>query len=148
MPGIALPHPWPFLVLPDGFQPAPPDRAEILLTAAPDAASQIEAARVFVSGPGARLIIFRLPGRERADWPTTEARAALVAFLRWAALDWAPRGVRTAAISLADCAAPGSPAPNQAPAAPATAADLARVLALLWRVPSLTGQVFRLGPGA
>jgi NAD(P)-dependent dehydrogenase (short-subunit alcohol dehydrogenase family) len=57
--------------------------------------------------------------------------ALLWAFTRHAALAWAPRRIRVNAIGL--------------DATPAAHADLAATILAMWRFPSMTGQLIRLG---
>ena len=78
--------------------------------------------------------------------------AALWAFTQGAALAWAPRGIRVNAIGLATSpAGPFEPqeqagrAAGDAPASPASMADVARTLGLMVACPSITGQIVRLG---
>jgi NAD(P)-dependent dehydrogenase (short-subunit alcohol dehydrogenase family) len=80
------------------------------------------------------------------------AAAALWAFTRQAALDWAPRRIRVNAIGLG--CSPAGPfettgaafgAAASVPAKPASLADIARTLRTMAGLPSMTGQIIRLG---
>ncbi len=80
------------------------------------------------------------------------ANAALWAFTRQAALEWAPRGIRVNAIGLGtDLAGPFEPseqagrAIGAAPAAGATLDDIAQTIRAIASWPSMTGQIIRLG---
>jgi NAD(P)-dependent dehydrogenase (short-subunit alcohol dehydrogenase family) len=80
------------------------------------------------------------------------ANAALWAFTRQAALEWAPRGIRVNAIGLGtDLAGPFEPseqagrATGAAPCAAATLADIAQTIRAIASWPSMTGQIIRLG---
>jgi len=121
-------------------------RGRILVTAGD---AQIPAAENFM-GPG--LIVLTLPPAQPDSWQAARQAAELWAFTRFAALRWAPRGVRVNAISLGRAALlPDQPAPpaahpgTHAPAAPATPDDVAATIALLWSAKSITGQLVRLG---
>lgn len=76
-------------------------------------------------------------------WPERARLALLRAHMRHAALEWAPRRLRCNAIALGVPPPAGLVAGGVA-AAPATAADIARVGLALLRWPSITGQTIRL----
>lgn len=75
------------------------------------------------------------------DWKTARDATVLWAHVRHAALAWAPRRLRINAIGIGI-----NPAQlSHAPAAPATQADIAATVLAMWQLPSMTGQVIRLG---
>ncbi len=85
-------------------------------------------------------------------WRSHAACAALWAFTREAALSWAPRRVRFNAIGLGT--APFSPWEDSSqasrpaftmPAQAATTADIVRTVLAIVGLPSMTGQIIRLG---
>jgi NAD(P)-dependent dehydrogenase (short-subunit alcohol dehydrogenase family) len=101
---------------------------------------QLDAARViarsteFALGVRAGLVITLLrpapPGL--AAWHVHEANAALWAFTRQAALEWAARGIRVNAIGLGEGAEDD---------------DVARTVLAIRAWASMTGQIVRLGGG-
>jgi hypothetical protein len=84
-----------------------------------------------------------------ADWPAARRFACLSAFTRQAARDWAPRGIRVNTVGIGIPGPAGwnaaDPLSGTVPAEPATPADLARVVMAILNLPSMTGQLIRLG---
>jgi len=138
-----------------GLTPAPPPAATLLINFTPDAEAAIASGRNFADAipPGQEaLVVNILHGHLPDDWPGARAAASLFAFTRHAALAWAPRRIRVNAIGLGvSPALPDQPpdtaarAASPAPAAPATASDIAATILAMWRFPSMTGQLIRLG---
>ena len=84
---------------------------------------------------GQETLIITLLHRKRAgleDWQARATAAALASFTRDAALTWGPRHIRVNAIET------GSGVPL---------ADLVATMALMAELPSMTGQLVRLGVG-
>ncbi len=109
-----------------------------LIAAGPDPAAIIAACHAFAAGrpPGTESLIVILlheaaPGL--ANLATHTAWASLQAFTRHAALDWAARRIRLAAVTLA-----GSVPPE----------DVARTITFIAANPSITGQVIALKSGS
>ena len=70
-------------------------------------------------------------------------------FIRQAALDWAPRRIRINAVAGgADPLLPHQPAraASHTDPLPIPTADIAATIRLMWNLPSMTGQLIRLGP--
>jgi NAD(P)-dependent dehydrogenase (short-subunit alcohol dehydrogenase family) len=70
------------------------------------------------------------------------------AFIRQAALDWAPRRIRINAVGVGtDPLLPRQPAraANHTDLQPIPTADIAATIRLMWNLPSMTGQLIRLG---
>jgi NAD(P)-dependent dehydrogenase (short-subunit alcohol dehydrogenase family) len=122
--------------------------------ATPDGAAIIARSTAFAEGRPASLIVTLIraaaPGLE--EFSQHEAAAILWAFTRQAALAWAPRRIRVNAVGIG--AAPFGPfeADDQAgrAAAPCRAeaaglADIAATLCAIADLPSMTGQIIRLG---
>jgi hypothetical protein len=133
--------------------PAPP--AAVFITANTDPDRAIANAHAFADAvpPGQEaLVVHILPPQGPSDWLATRAAAVLWAFTRHTALAWAPRRIRMNAIALGTVP-PGPALPAEsaaraagpAPAAPATPGDIAATVLTLWRLPSMTGQLIRLG---
>ncbi len=106
------------------------------------------------ASPGEALLITILyaaaPGL--AMFSRHAANAALWAFTRQAALEWAPRRIRVNAIGLGASPADPDGAQEQSgraaadmPAEPASAEDIARTIRAMAAWPSMTGQLVRLG---
>ncbi len=94
--------------------------------------------------PGGAVVTLLRAG---AGWEDARRVSTLATFTRHAALAWAPKGLRFNAIVL------GVPGPvgwnacgddGAVAAAPATAADIARVGMAMLRLRSMTGQIVRL----
>ncbi len=129
--------------------------ATLLINFTPDADAAIASSQDFADAvsPGQEaLVVNILPAHAADDWPGARAAAALFAFTRHAALAWAPRRIRVNALglgvtpTLADQPAESAAqAAGPAPAAPATTADIAATILAMWRFPSMTGQLIRLG---
>lgn len=128
---------------------APPDAAAIILRCQGFAASQPTSNDV-----ADRLIVTILtappPGLDHMGHHA--ANAALWAFTRQAALEWAPRRIRVNAIGLGtDLAGPFEPseqagrATGAAPGAAASLDDIAQTIRAIASWPSMTGQIIRLG---
>jgi hypothetical protein len=77
------------------------------------------------------LVVNILRAHAPDDWAGARTVALLWAFTRHAALAWAPRRIRVNAIGL--------------DASHAARADLAATILAVWRFPSMTGQLIRLG---
>ena len=132
---------------------APP--AALLVNLGGDAAASIAAAERFAEAAADgedSLVVSILRPHARDDWPATRDEAELWAFTRYAALAWAPRGIRVNAVGLGVSPVLASQpveasgqAAGPAPAAPATQADIAATILAMWRFPSMTGQLIRLG---
>jgi NAD(P)-dependent dehydrogenase (short-subunit alcohol dehydrogenase family) len=131
---------------------APP--AALLVNALADADAAIVAATEFADGlaPAQQAVVVTiLQAHAQGDWPAARAAAMQWAFMRHAALAWAPRGIRVNAIGLGvSPTLPDQPieesgrAAGPAPATAATPDDLAATIVAIWRFPSLTGQLIRL----
>lgn len=129
--------------------------AEILINLAADPGAAIASAKKFadaVAPDQEALVVNILHASSPADWQGARAASILWAFTRHAALLWAPRRIRVNAIGLATSPTlPTQPAEasglaaGPAPAAPAAAADIASTILAMWRLPSMTGQLMRLG---
>jgi hypothetical protein len=121
---------------------APP--ADVLVTTQTDADAAIASAETFAAllpdGQEA-LVVHLLHGGKTNDWETMRAATVLLAHVRHAALVWAPRRLRINAVDIGINRAQVS----QAPALPATQADIAATILAMWQLPSMTGQVVRLG---
>lgn len=118
--------------------------ADVLVTTQTDADAAIASAETFAAslqhGQEA-LVVHVLLGGARNDWETMRAATVLWAHVRHAALAWAPRHLRINAIGVGI-----NPAQlNQAPAVRATQADIAATVLAMWQLPSMTGQIIRLG---
>ncbi len=135
---------------------APGQPANLLINLIQDAQAAIDAASRFAAWEAApasdRLVVTIIPPSNPADWEGTRQAALLWAFTRHAALAWAPRRIRVNAIGLGT--APRLPSQPQehaahaasgSPADPATPADVANTILAMWRWPSMTGQLIRLG---
>lgn len=122
--------------------------------AVPNGAAIIARSMAFAEGTPASLIVTLInaapPGLR--DFAQHEAAATLWAFTRQAALEWAPKGIRVNAVGLG--AAPFGPfeaddqsgrAAAACPAAAATHADIAGAIRAIAEMPSMTGQIIRLG---
>ena len=138
-----------------GALAASPYEVRLLVNAdpVPDSAAIIARCQKFAEqGPG--LIVTLLPSAPPglSDFALHAAVATLWAFTRQAALEWAPRKIRVNAIGLGAAPFGPSEAPDQAgrgaaemPALPATLADIARTIRAIADLPSMTGQLIRLG---
>ncbi len=125
---------------------------------APDDAAIIPRCEKFAASlPGGTdgVIITLLPHAPPglADFARHRAAAVLWAFTRQAALAWAPRRIRVNAIGLG-CAPfgpfepddqAGRAATDPMPAPPASLADIAATVRAIMNLPSMTGQIVRLG---
>jgi NAD(P)-dependent dehydrogenase (short-subunit alcohol dehydrogenase family) len=121
----------------------------------PDSAAIIARTTAFAAEAAGALIVTLLPKAPPGlqHFALHQAAATLWAFTRQAALDWAPRKIRVNAIGLGT--APFGPfeADDQAGRAAAdihaTArhdpADIARTIRAIAELPSMTGQLIRLG---
>jgi NAD(P)-dependent dehydrogenase (short-subunit alcohol dehydrogenase family) len=122
--------------------------------AVPDGATIIARSTAFAAGSADSLIVTLLraarPGLQ--DFPCHAAAAILWAFTRQAALEWAPQRIRVNAVGLG--VAPFGPyeADDQAgraaatcPAAAASLDDIAETIRAMVEMPSMTGQIIRLG---
>jgi hypothetical protein len=118
--------------------------ADVLITTPNGADAAIASAESFAASlPEGReaLVVHVLRASETNDWESTRAAAVLWAHVRHAALAWAPRRLRINAIGIGI-----NPAQlSQAPAAPATLVDIAGTIMAMWQLPSMTGQIIRLG---
>ncbi len=138
-----------------GFSPVPSPPAGLLISCAGDADAGIASARAFaeaVPPDQEALIVNILPAYARGDWGGARRAALLWAFTRHAALEWAPRRIRVNALGLGVFPALPDQLPEEAgraagaaPAAPATPEDVAATILAMWRFPSMTGQLIRLG---
>jgi NAD(P)-dependent dehydrogenase (short-subunit alcohol dehydrogenase family) len=127
----------------------------LLVQCPEDAEAAIATCEAFAAGlPAGReaAIVTILQAHAPDDWPAARRAALLWAFTRHAALAWAPRGIKVNAVGLGvSPVLPGQPAEEAgraagaAPAASATPADLAETVLAIWRFPSMTGQLIRLG---
>lgn len=124
--------------------PADPDRIVARCRSFAEAASRADGALIVT------ILHDAAPGL--AHLATHAANAALWAFTRSAALDWAPKGIRVNAIGLG--AAPAGPfeaieqagrAAAPVPAQAAMQADIVRTILAIAAWPSMTGQIIRLG---
>ena len=131
-------------------------QADILLNLIQEAEAAISAASGFAAQPGAsgqdRLIVTVIRQTRAGDWDGARQAALLWAFTRHAALAWAPRRIRVNAVGLGIAPAlPAQPseqsalAAGPAPAHQPTPADIAGTIMAMWRWPSMTGQLIRLG---
>jgi NAD(P)-dependent dehydrogenase (short-subunit alcohol dehydrogenase family) len=121
----------------------------------PDTGTIVARCRAFAAAAQAEaLIVTILPATPAglADFPAHAAAAALWAFTRQAALEWAPRRIRVNAIGLGTSpATPFEPAEAAGraaaaiPAPPASIDDIAATLRAIAAWPSMTGQIIRLG---
>jgi hypothetical protein len=145
----------PAALLAAGIEPTHTPPAEILINLSPDADRAIASAEKFADAmppDQEALVVNILHAYSPADWQGARAASILWAFTRHAALHWAPRRVRVNAIGLADSPTlPTQPpeasghAAGPAPAAPASLADIACTILAMCRLPSMTGQLIRLG---
>ena len=122
---------------------------------APDVGGVVDRCRMFAdASPGEALLVTLLHAGPAglAAFARHAANAALWAFTRQAALEWAPRQVRVNAIGLG--ASPAGPdeaqeqsgrAAGEMPAEPASVEDIARTIRAIAAWPSMTGQIIRLG---
>jgi NAD(P)-dependent dehydrogenase (short-subunit alcohol dehydrogenase family) len=125
---------------------------------APDCATIVARCHIFadrLDGDAGGLIVTLLPDAPPglAHFAAHREAAALWAFTRQAALEWAPRHIRVNAIGLGT--APFGPfepedqagraATANIPAKPASTADIARTITAMAHFPSMTGQIIRLG---
>jgi len=121
----------------------------------PDSDAIIGRSTAFAAETPNALIVTLLPSAPPGllAFALHRAAATLWAFTRQAALDWAPKKIRVNAVGLG--AAPFGPfeADDQAgrasaqihAAAPASLADIARTIRAIAELPSMTGQIIRLG---
>jgi hypothetical protein len=130
-----------------GITGEPP--AELLLNLGGPAPATIASAEAFAAAarPGS-LVINLLHKHDKLDWPGAHNAATLWAFTRYAALAWAPRGIRVNAIGLGisphlPTHRPGSA--GYSPAQPASLADIASTILAVRGFPSMTGQLVSLG---
>jgi len=122
-----------------GFDVVAGAPADVLITTQADANAAIASAEMFAASlphGGEALVVHVLRAGKSNDWASTREAALLSAHVRHAALAWAPRRVRVNAIGIGG---------GQPPAAPATPADIAAAVLAIWELPSMTGQVIRLG---
>jgi hypothetical protein len=125
-----------------GIAAAPP--SDVLITAQTDADAAIASAETFAASlaPGQEaLVVHVLHAGKSNDWEATRTATVLWAYVRHAALIWAPRRLRINAVGIGIHTAQLSPAP----ANPATQADIASTVLAMWQLPSMTGQIIRLG---
>jgi NAD(P)-dependent dehydrogenase (short-subunit alcohol dehydrogenase family) len=120
----------------------------------PDSATIIGRCEEFAAGTTGAAIVTLLPNAPPglANFATHREAAILWAFTRQAALDWAARKIRVNAIGLGS--APFGPfepddqagrGAAEIRATTATADDIARTLRAIAGLPSMTGQLIRLG---
>jgi NAD(P)-dependent dehydrogenase (short-subunit alcohol dehydrogenase family) len=121
---------------------------------APASDDVIERCRRFAEANAGGLIVTLLPAAPAGleHFAQHKAAAILWAFTRQAALAWAPRKIRINAISLGGAPSGADEASDQAGraaaqvrAVPATQDDLISTLRLIAELPSMTGQLIRLG---
>ena len=131
---------------------APP--ATLLVNLGGGAASAVASAERFAENArdGEALVVSILHAHAREDWPVAQDTAILWEFTRYAALAWAPRRIRVNAVGLGvspvlatQPATASGRAAGPAPAQSATPADVAATILAMWRFPSMTGQLIRLG---
>jgi NAD(P)-dependent dehydrogenase (short-subunit alcohol dehydrogenase family) len=132
---------------------APP--ARLLVNCGGGTQAAIDAAQAFAAAaPGGEdaLIVNILRAPEAPDWPAAREAATLWAFTRYAALEWAPRGIRVNALGLGISPVLADQPPEdagqaagRAPAAAATPADVAGTILAMLGFTSMTGQLIRLG---
>lgn len=141
--------------------PLPPGLPEHL-AAAGIAATVGGAASIFITAGSAAIVTARefaeaVPHSQDAlvvtllvGAPPDPAEAAQQwGFIRQAALDWAPRRIRINAVVVgANPLLPHQPAPaaSHTNPPPIPIADIAATIRLMWNLPSMTGQLIRLGP--
>ena len=135
--------------------PALQVRTLINADGAPDVDGVVERCRAFAdaSAGGALLVAILYAAQPGlAAFKRHAANAALWAFTRQAALDWAPRKIRVNAIGLGASPAGPDEAQEQSgraaadiPAQRTTPEDIARTIRAMAAWPSMTGQIIRLG---
>ncbi len=125
--------------------------------AAPDAACVVARCQDFAAArprdqPSLIVTLLHAAPEGLAHLAAHAAQAALWAFTRQAALDWASRGIRVNAIGLGTSPAGPFEPTEQAgrsacamPEAAATLDDIVRTLRAIAAWPSMTGQIVRLG---
>ena len=109
--------------------------ATLLVTLNMSAGEAIAAAEAFAGAQSARERLAVLLWSQPRGWPDKREAAVAAAFIRHAALAWAPRRLRVNGVTFASVEAAG----------PILREDIAGTVSAMLRWPSMTGQTISLG---